>query len=192
MKLGETDQISQKERIVEWLKSYHVKHYEIRKDLTVDVHGSVHLAFMDLEEIYVQFNEVYGTFYTQGNKLSSFKGFPKKIEYDCHVEQNNLTNFVGAPKHIGGSFFCTANRFTNLHNIYKDIKYIGDIFAGGTQRNGKIPTHVLGLLMIDGLKMVMLEEKLNDILNKYLQFDRDIHRCQEELYDKGLSEFAKL
>jgi hypothetical protein len=52
---------------------------------------------------------------------------------------------------------------------------------------------VLGLMRIKGLTKVYLDNKqVMDILNKYLKGDRDIIRCQSELLDAGLEEYAKL
>jgi hypothetical protein len=48
-------------------------------------------------------------------------------------------------------------------------------------------------MRIKGLTMVYLDNKqVMDILNKYLKGDRDIIRCQSELLDAGLEEYAKL
>jgi hypothetical protein len=48
-------------------------------------------------------------------------------------------------------------------------------------------------MRIKGLTKVYLDNKqVMGILNKYLKGDRDIIKCQSELLDAGLEEYAKL
>ena len=99
-----------------------------------------------------------------------------------------LTSLEGAPSSVGGSFSCYSNRLTSLHNIHKQIKYIGS-FADLSYN--PITSHVLGLLLIDGLKDVD-NKKVERIINIHLKNGRDIFACQEELIEAGLEEYAQL
>ena len=65
-----------------------------------------------------------------------------------------------------------------------------------------IKSHVLGLLLIDGLEEVSFESfsigadaakhKVAQIINKHLKNGRDVFACQEELIEAGLDEYAQL
>ena len=52
---------------------------------------------------------------------------------------------------------------------------------------------LLGLLLIDGLQKVFLDNmKVRVIINKHLKGDRDVFACQEELIEAGFEDFAQL
>ena len=110
---------------------------------------------------------------------------------------NNLSTFENFPpvaKRIG----CNRNKFESLHNIHKYIKEMS-VFSTLSFFENPIKSHVLGLLKIKNLKEVILygtgdDKKLMDvetIINKYLP-EGDLLKCQEELIDAGLDDFAQL
>lgn len=108
-------------------------------------------------------------------------------DWNC---SDKLTSLEGAPSSIGGDFSCYNNNLTSLHNIHKQIKYIGGY--ADFERN-PITSHVLGLLLIDGLMKVFLDnKKVEEIINKHLAGDRDVFACQEELIENGFDEYAQL
>ena len=56
-----------------------------------------------------------GSFYCDGNELTSLKGAPSRVggSFDC--ASNKLTSLEGAPSHVGGSFNCSNNELTSLN-----------------------------------------------------------------------------
>ena len=116
---------------------------------------------------------------------------PEHIDGHFSCSDKKITSLEGAPSSIGDSFYAYNNNLTSLHNIHKQIKHIGG-FAN-FRYNNPITSHVLGLLLIDGLTDVFLEnKKVQNILNKHLKGDRDVFACQEELIEAGFEDFAQL
>lgn len=135
----------------------------------------------------------YGGFYCFSNQLKSLKGGPEKVTgtFDCC--ENQIDSLEGAPSYIGADFYCIDNKLTNLHNIHKIIKHVG-----GEMNfcNNPITSHVLGLLLIEGVTYVNLgsgrpKGMVEKIINKHLA-ERDVFACQEELIEAGLDDFAQL
>ena len=123
-------------------------------------------------------------------ELTSLEGAPSSVGFYFNCSYNNLASLEGAPSSVGGNLSCFNNKLTSLHNIHKQIKHIGGI---ATFNDNPIISHVLGLLLIDGLKEVFLDnKKVRVILNKHLEGDRDVFACQEELIEAGLEDFAQL
>ena len=133
---------------------------------------------------------VKGDFYCTNNNLTSLEGAPSVVKGVFSCSNNKLTSLQGAPSAVKGDFYCTNNKLTSLAGIHKIIK---EIHGYADFENNPIKSSVLGLMRIKGLTKVYLDNKqVMDILNKYLEGDRDIIRCQSELLDAGLEEFAKL
>ena len=131
-----------------------------------------------------------GRFVCSNNKLTSLEGAPSKVSDDFCCEVNKLSTLEGAPSYIGELFNCYFNNLTSLHNIHKQIKYIGGI---AIFNKNPITSHVLGLLMIEGLKDIRIDNQVvQGILNNHLTGDRDVFACQEELIEAGLEDFAQL
>ena len=133
---------------------------------------------------------VNGYFSCSNNKLTSLEGAPSVVNGGFACFSNNLTSLEGAPSVVNGGFSCFSNNLTSLAGIHKIIKEI----HGCADFNGNlIKSNVLGLMRIKGLTRVILDNKqVQNILNKYLKGDRDIIKCQSELLDAGLEEYAKL
>ena len=133
---------------------------------------------------------VNGIFSCSNNKLTSLEGAPSVVNGGFACFSNNLTSLEGAPSVVNGGFSCFSNNLTSLAGIHKIIKEI----HGCADFNGNlIKSNVLGLMRIKGLTRVILDNKqVQNILNKYLKGDRDIIKCQSELLDAGLEEYAKL
>jgi hypothetical protein len=131
-----------------------------------------------------------GGLYTFNNKLTTLKGAPKMVGGDFSCNSNLLTSLEHCPAHIGETFSVEYNKLTSLEGIHKHIKFIGE---GAIFTENLIKSHVLGLLLIDGLKYISLDNKqVTDIINKYLEGSRDVFDCQNELMDAGLDEYAQL
>jgi hypothetical protein len=132
-------------------------------------------------------------FYCFSNHLKSLKGAPEKVNgtFDCCDNQIDSLEF--APSYIKNDFYCIDNQLTNLHNIHKIIKHVGGEIHF---TSNPIVSHVLGLLLIEGVTYVNLGASgpkglVQKIINKHLD-ERDVFACQEELIDAGLEEFAQL
>ena len=133
---------------------------------------------------------VKGDFVCSYNKLTSLEGAPSVVNGGFYCSNNNLTSLEGAPSVVSGYFSCPNNKLTSLAGIHKIIK---EIHGAAYFRSNPIKSSVLGLMRIKGLTKVFLDNKqVMDILNKYLEGDRDIIKCQSELLDAGLEEYAKL
>ena len=131
-----------------------------------------------------------GHFSCSDKKITSLEGAPSSVGFYFNCSYNNLASLEGAPSSIGGNLSCFNNKLTSLHNIHKQIKHIGGI---ATFNDNPIISHVLGLLLIDGLKEVFLDnKKVHVIINKHLNGDRDVFACQEELIENGFEDFAQL
>lgn len=133
---------------------------------------------------------VDGNFNCSTNNLKTLKGGPKRVGMDLDCSDNQLSTFEGFPESIGNYCWATQNNFTSLHNIHKHIKQVGGWIDFG---NNKITSHVLGVLLIDGLRTIIIDNgKVDRIINKHLSGDRDVFACQEELIEAGLEDFAQL
>ena len=133
---------------------------------------------------------VNGIFYCSFNKLTSLEGAPSVVNGVFSCSNNKLTSLEGAPSVVKGDFSCFYNNLTSLAGIHKIIK---EIHGCADFEKNPIKSSVLGLMRIKGLTKVYLDNKqVEDILNKYLEGDRDIIKCQSELLDAGLEEYAKL
>jgi hypothetical protein len=131
-----------------------------------------------------------GVFYCYNNKLKSLQGAPSVVNGYFYCYNNKLTSLAGAPSVVKGDFYCADNNLTSLAGIHKIIK---EIHETAYFDDNPIKSNVLGLMRIKGLTKVYLDNKqVMDILNKYLKGDRGIIKCQSELQDAGLEEFAKL
>lgn len=134
-----------------------------------------------------------GGFYCFSNHLKSLKGGPEKVNgtFDCC--DNQITSLEFAPSYIKNDFYFIDNQLTNLHNIHKFIKHIG---GEANFLNNPIKSHVLGLLLIEGITFINLGSHgpkgiVEKIMNKHLD-ERDVFACQEELIEAGLDDFAQL
>ena len=150
-------------------------------------------------------------FFCSYDKLTSLKGAPISIDGNFNCSNNNLTSLKGGPTSVSGYYYCyenkltsleglpssmdslsiSNNKLTTLHNIHKIIKRMN----GAANFSGNpIETHVLGLLLIDGLEKVWFDDNwpLVRIINKHLEGERDVFACQEELIENGFEAFAQL
>lgn len=99
---------------------------------------------------------------------------------------------------ISGDFLLCDTEVKGLHNIHKHIKRIGGaIWFSGSP----ITKQILGLLLIDGLKMIVVSGLTGELLraceivNKYLPNQRGmaaVDECQNELIEAELCYFAEL
>jgi hypothetical protein len=133
-----------------------------------------------------------GDFYCSDNRLTSLEGAPSSVGGDFFCSHNQLTSLEGAPSSVDGDFRCSHNQLTSLKDIHKQIKKINGSFYC---RRNPIKSHVLGLLLIDGLKSIDGDDQVwVPILNQAIkQFDDKRKRvmwAQSELI-KQLGEEGK-
>lgn len=124
--------------------------------------------------------------------LSSLEGAPAHIRGSLYCSGNELTSLEGVPARIDGYFHCTNNKLTSLKDIHLQIKHIG---RGVYFERNSIKSHVLGLLLIDGIKMARIGySKVDDILNRHIPSKgmESVLEAQDELILAGLEEYAQL
>ena len=193
-----------------WLDSMYITHYTIRPGGVVDVVGTdIHIRKFDGTTLPIQFGLCSGSFDCSYSQLTSLKGAPPSVggdficantnltslrgslqfvggNFNCY--STNITSLEGAPQSVGGSFECYASKnLRSFHDIHKQIKHIGGHFFGG-----HTSTHLLGLLLIDGITEIDIDGgPVDKILNKYVGTG-DIISAQDEMIDAGLIDQARL
>ena len=134
---------------------------------------------------------VDGSFRCCRNRLTSLRGAPSHVGSYFNCTNNQLTSLEGAPSSVDGNFYCAINKLTSLKDVHKHIAEIrGGIYAC----DNPIESHVLGLLLIKGLRVAQLDNtQVEEILNRHLGKGRaGMLQAQEELIEAGLEEFAQL
>lgn len=146
---------------------------------------------------------VKGEFIASSNKLETLEFFPKQIGAGIFLARNKLTEdcFKYLPKKINGDLFIAHNKIKTLKDIHKHVEEInGDIWVCGNP----IESHVLGLLMIKGLKKIDMDDsdknsqeltKALVLIRKYLAkpfTTQRVYDCQDEMIELGLEEYAQL
>jgi len=138
--------------------------------------------------------KVLGYFYCYGTKITSLERGPSWVGGDFDCSQTKITSLQGGPSYVGGELLCYQTKITSLHDIHKQIEFIGRrLFISNT-----VKSHILGVMFIKGLDKIQInngnaeQKHVAAIINKHLAGDRNIHFAQEELLEAGLSEFAKL
>lgn len=134
---------------------------------------------------------VGGSYNFSENHVTNLKGMPDKLVQGFTGSKNELTSLEGAPKSIKGGVWLTYNKLESLHNIHK---HMPEIHGNLQLHNNPIKSHVLGLVMIKGLKLVTLDNnRVAEIVNKYLGQGREaIMACQAELIEAGFDDYAQL
>lgn len=162
-------------------------------DLGIDYTGASNFNCSDrsLTSLVGSPKKVTGLFSCQENMLTSLKGAPEFVGDSFICAYNLLTSLEGAPKTVYGNFHCNGNRLTSLKDVHKHIHKVTGAFVC---MDNPIRSHVLGLLLIEGITWIHIDNKLlMSILNKYLGKGRaGMLQAQEELIDVGFEEFAQL
>lgn len=156
---------------------------------------------------------VIGSFMCANNKLVSLKGCPSEIAGDFFCSDNDLTSLEGGPKIVDGCYqardnqlislkgvpdtinwlVLSNNKLTSLRGIEKLIKNTTGL-AMININNNPIKSHILGLLMIPGLKNVQFHIKdVEEIINKNLGKGRTgVLDAQADLIAAGYPDYAQL
>jgi hypothetical protein len=174
----------------EWLDKHGIKNYTIRPNGVVDVDGDVNLNKFKGKILPVQFGRVEGIFDCSDTNLTSFKGAPRIVGKVLNYNTSNVASLEGIPPWVGGNFGCFLRNVKSLSGIDKMVKHVG----GGFYTYGTT-THILGLLLIDGITEFGFEVggrvELHKIMNKYVGTG-DILSAQDELIDAGFTDQARL
>ena len=136
---------------------------------------------------------VGGNFFCGRNQLTSLAGAPTVVGRGFYCGSNQLVSLAGAPTVVGRGFYCYNNKLTSLEGIHKQIKKInGKFHATGM----KLESHLLGLILIDGITRIEIDNKdIEEILNRHLHQPNKklaMLTCQQELIDAGYEEAAQL
>ena len=138
--------------------------------------------------------KVLGIFDCSQTNITSLEGGPSWVGGDFYCSFTKITSLEGGPSYVGCDFSCVETKIKSLHNIHKEIKHIGNrMLIPDT-----VISHILGVMFIKGLQKIQFyyrnteQNQVENIINKHLAGDRDIHLAQEELLEAGLKEYAKL
>ena len=180
------------EEAAEWLwkkrQNHTIGNHFIQRDGTIDVDGSVEIHSADGRELPVQFGKVRDGFYCSGSDLTTLRGCPREVGEDFVCSNIAITSFDGVPLIIGSEFRCFEVKVSSLAGIGKT--YARHI--GGTFKSNRVFTHMLGLLLVDGLTNILtMHTPVDKILNKYLGTG-DILSAQHELIEAGFTDQARL
>lgn len=123
--------IGKKTIIKKWLDEMRIKDYVIKKNMTIDVHGSVIISNYKIGENfpdYIQFNKIDGNFSIQRNNFTTLRGCPYEVHGMFSCSNNKLKSLKYAPK-VVHNFFCHDNlkKFTKK-DILKYCNVTGSIF----------------------------------------------------------------
>jgi len=154
--------------------------------------GHFFCYFKDLTSLVGAPRHVDGTFVCHNNQLTSLVGAPVFVGNDFSCYNNRLASLEGCPEHVDdGDFVCKDNRLETLHDIHRSLKHLGGHFIA---TNNPIKSHVLGVLLIEGVITVRLDgRRVTEILSKHVRRGRSgLIDCQTELLDNGFEEYAKL
>jgi hypothetical protein len=170
-------------------------------------YSCVNTPLTSLEGCVKQVNDSFRCFSTP--KLKSLRYAPIFIKGDLGVTKSGLETFDCPDTYIDGNLYIsncesfksfdgfpksvnevnmTTCNIKNLHNIHKYVKSIKAFWLS----SNPIESHVLGLLKINDLESVQLDNKdVEAIINEYLPLG-DIFECQSKLIEAGYEEYAQL
>ena len=138
--------------------------------------------------------KVLGDFYCSRTQIKSLEQGPSWVGGVFYCSETEIKSFEGAPSYVGGGVNCWNTNIASLHNIHKQIKHIGtQLYLSNT-----VKSHILGVMLIKGLRGIKFhlgnteQKQVENIINKHLAGNRNVHDAQEELIEAGLAEYAKL
>lgn len=176
-------------KIKQILDRHGIEGYTINPDGTVDVNGNVNFSNHNIPSIPVQFGHVTGSFECSNTPITSLAGCPHTVGDKFYCYSTEIISLAGSPHTVGARFDCSSTRIKSLSGVHKIVKHIGETIYIPTPA-----THLLGLLLIEGLQKIVVgvdRVLLSNILTKHLK-DRDVLLAQDELLDAGFVEQAKL
>jgi hypothetical protein len=182
--------------IEDWLYEWKIKvgTYDIDPYTgVVNVNSDVNLNNMkNVQVLPVRFGKVTGRFDCALSSLTTLKGCPHTVGNVFTCAGTDITSLVGAPTYVGNSFYCHDTHITSLAGVSKYFTKIGgEFYCSNIKLPDKLPTHVLGLILIPHLQIITLGSGIDNIMNKHLG-SGDILACQDELIDAGFVQQARL
>jgi hypothetical protein len=193
-----------------WLNTCVKGTWSLTADGLVDVEGDVKIP-QATTKLLVGFGSVSGDFWCNETKITSLAGGPHSVGRDFYCNDTKITSLAGGPHSVGGHFDCNYTKITSLaggpHSVGRDFWCSHtDItsLAGGPHSVGGdflcndtplAKSHLLAFFKTKAIKSVWTgyeNEHVDAILNKYLNGDRDMLLCQDELIDAGFGGAAKL
>ena len=105
-----------KEKIRKICKKNNIKDYIINDDMSIDVNNDVKLNYprKNFRILPIIFNNVYGNFNVNSNKLTTLKGCPRYVDGYFSCENNRLTSLKYGPEYVSKGYFCNHNNITSL------------------------------------------------------------------------------
>jgi hypothetical protein len=139
---------------------------------------------------------VNGNFYCNNNNLQSLQYCPQLVNGSFHCGNNKLQSLQYCPQIVKGHFNCDHNKLQSLQNIHKYCKQLDkQLWAF----NNPIKSHVLGVMLIENIKHIILStdrnnklQTIENIINTHIKTDRDVYLCQDNLIKAGFAEYAQL
>jgi len=187
----------------QWNKDYFLQilNDEIKKSFKMDNVDAIILredvySYTQVEIYYGITNDHQGTSEEINNFLNLWDKLIQK-EFSFIKHRYAATCWVNAPLKVKLEFpevnlDFAKNKDVSLSGIDKFLNCEYILLSGGQN----ISSSMLSLLRIKKLKKIIHitdnDTKLIDILNKYLETDKDILECQEELIKNGYNQYAKL
>lgn len=115
------EDFNKRDEIESLCEQYLKVQYTINDDLTVDVHGNVDIANLNLREIPIKFGKVKGDFNCRNNNLTSLANSPNIVmgRFNCN-HNKELSSLKGGPIFVMTDFNCS---YCNLI----DLKYLPKI-----------------------------------------------------------------
>lgn len=191
--------------IEEICERYGIKNYTINDDGSIDVDNHVDLMNLNLTELPLKFNKIWGDFYCAKNKLTTLKGSPVEVGESFNCNYNKLTSLEHSPIKVGGDFLCSNNQITSLKGCPKFIRdeflcqynniikleeipddMMGDVYFGNNPI-GSI-SHLMDINFLRAFisYKVMKDDTINLKRLRYLmeQFDKSINLDKIEKYYK--------
>jgi len=108
--------IGKRQLIKDWLDEMSVKNYKINDDLSIDLYQNPYLdhTFLNIFPDYIQFNNVFASFFCGENELVSLRGCPLYVKGNFSCSHNYLKTLEFCPKKVDGVFWCNdnASKFT--------------------------------------------------------------------------------
>jgi hypothetical protein len=104
----------EKDRIDLICKKFHIRHYTIISDGSIDVNGDVYFASRDFIKLPLNFNIVSGELDCRSNRLTTLEGCPHTVDSSFICYNNDLTSLTGGPHTVGGDFECYKNQLSTL------------------------------------------------------------------------------
>ena len=151
--------------IEEICREYNIRNYTINEDGSIDVDEDVDLESKRLTELPLNFNEVTGNFYCNGNNLTTLKGSPKYVGGGFYCSHNYLTSLEFGPIEVDGIFNCSKNKLTSLEFSPEKIG-----FDFSCCNNPKL-TNLYGISDNIGQYLYCIESPISSIINKGVDID---------------------